>query len=123
MCFLTCFWASRASPPPPPKPSHISITILFNCLGKTDLSFIFATVSTSGSILARVRKSFPKILGSILEYYISMELWRNCITFGDLGSSVKIILGSTRKYCTEAGEILGIMFMEHALKQIISHTD
>ena len=33
------------------------------------------------------------------------ELGRSCITFWDLGSTVKIILGSTRKYHKGAREI------------------
>ena len=33
------------------------------------------------------------------------ELKRSCITFRDLGSTVKIILGSTRKYHKGAREI------------------
>ena len=36
------------------------------------------------------------------------ELGRSCITFRDLGSTVKIILGSTRKYHKGAREIWAI---------------
>ena len=33
------------------------------------------------------------------------KLGRSCIIFRDLGSTVKIVLGSTRKYCKGAREI------------------
>ena len=41
--------------------------------------------------------------GKILSSFREME--RSCITFRDLGSTVKIILGSTRKYHNGAREI------------------
>ena len=49
---------------------HINITVPFNFLAKIDfwLAFILATASISGSILAKDRNSFSKILGSMLGY-------------------------------------------------------
>ena len=41
--------------------------------------------------------------GNVLNSF--RELGRSCITFRDLGSTVKIILGSTRKYHEGAREI------------------
>ena len=38
----------------------------------------------------------------------SRELERSCITFRDLGSTVKIILGSTRKYHKGARKIMAL---------------
>ena len=86
--FLTIFWSQVHAPIPH---IHINITV----------PFILA------NLLARDRKSFPKILGSMLKYF--RQLGTNCITFRDLGNSSKIVLGSTRKYFKGAGGIWALL--------------
>ena len=49
------------------------------------------------------------------------ELERSCITFRDLGSTVKIILGSTRKYHKGAREIWALFSVSKEILSPISH--
>ena len=95
-------------PRPHPHPHPLYMAILpFNSFSKNDFRWPFrlATASISGSFLARDLNYFNrrsnKKIGSMLEYL--RELGSSCITFRDLESSSKLILGSTWEYFKGAG--------------------